>query len=85
MIATFQRHMLYLASGSQLCGELYHVSSKLWHALKRHGVITQTTIIRIRTVKKTPNLTIESHTGGRIGGGSTVHISKAFNHKCFVK
>jgi len=86
MTATFQRHMLYFASGSQPCGELHHVSSKLWHALKRqHGVITQTTIIRIHTAKKTLNLTIISHTGGRIGRGSTVLISSAFNHKCFVK
>jgi hypothetical protein len=86
MTAIFQRHMLYLASGSQPCGESHHVSSKLWHSLKRqHGVITQTTIIRIHTAKKTSNLTIVSHTGGRIGGGSTVHISPGFNDKCFVK
>jgi len=78
--------MLYLASGSQPCGESHHVSSKLWNALKiQHGVITQTTIIRIHTAKKTSTLTVVSHTGGMIGGGSTVPISPAFNHKWFVK
>jgi hypothetical protein len=46
--------LLYLVSGSQPCGESHHVSSKLWHALKRqHGVITQMTIIRIHTATKT--------------------------------
>ena len=77
--------LLYLASGSQPCGESRHVSSKLWPALKRqYGVITQTTIIRIHTDKKT-SISIVSHTGGRIGRGSTVLKSSAFNHKCFVK
>jgi len=86
MIATYQKHMLYLTSGSQPCGESHHVSSKLWHALKRqHHDITQMTIIRIHTAKKTSNLTIVSHTGGRLGGGSTILISPAFNNKCFVK
>jgi len=77
--------LLYLASGSQPCGESHHVSSTLWHALKRqHGVITQMTIIRIH-YQENLYLTIVSHTGGRIGRGSTVLISPAFNHKCFVK